>query len=42
MAGLQEGNGSYRINFRYRGKHHFVTIGKVSEDRGERTSDRPE
>jgi integrase len=31
MAGLQERNGSYRINFRYHGKHHFVTIGKVSE-----------
>ena len=32
MAGLQERSGSYRINFRYHGKHHFVTIGKVSEE----------
>ncbi len=32
MAGLQERKGSYRINFRYHGKHHFVTIGKVSEE----------
>jgi len=31
MAGLQERSGSYRINFRYHGKHHFVTVGKVSE-----------
>ena len=32
MAGLQERSGSYRISFRYHGKHHFVTIGKVSEE----------
>src|SRR5208282_1221408 len=31
MAGLQDRSGSYRINFRYHGKHHFVTLGKVSE-----------
>jgi hypothetical protein len=31
MAGLQERKGSYRINLRYHGKHHFVTLGKVSE-----------
>ena len=23
---------SYRVIFRYRGKHHFLTIGRVSED----------
>jgi hypothetical protein len=32
MAGLQERRGSCRINFRYHGKHHFVTIGKVSKE----------
>ncbi len=31
MAGLQERSGGYRINFRYHGKHHFVTLGKISE-----------
>lgn len=32
MAGLQERSGSYRINFRFHGKHHFVTLGKVSAE----------
>ncbi|MGC8642417.1 MAG: hypothetical protein ACP5XB_21355 [Isosphaeraceae bacterium] len=32
MAAIQQRNGSYRIIFRYRGKHHFLTIGRVSED----------
>jgi len=32
MAGLQVRGGSYRISFRYRGKHLFVTLGKVSEE----------
>jgi integrase len=32
MAGLQERNGSYRYSFRYHGKHHFVTLGKVSAE----------
>jgi hypothetical protein len=32
VAGLQERSGSYRISFRYHGKHHFVTIGKVSAE----------
>ncbi len=31
MAGLLDRSGSYRINYRYHGKHHFVTLGKVSE-----------
>ena len=30
MASLQERNGSYRFIFRYHGKQHFVTLGKVS------------
>jgi integrase len=32
VAGLQERNGSYRYSFRYHGKHHFVTLGKVSAE----------
>ena len=32
MAAIQERNGSYRVIFRYRGKHHYLTIGRVSED----------
>ena len=31
MAGVQERNGSYRYSFRYHGKQHFVTLGKVSD-----------
>jgi integrase len=31
MAALQERNGSYRILFRYRGKQHTFTLGKVPE-----------
>lgn len=30
MASLQERNGSFRFIFRYHGKQHFVTLGKVS------------
>lgn len=30
MASLQERSGSYRFIFRFRGKQHFATIGKVS------------
>jgi hypothetical protein len=29
MAALQERNGSYRVIFRYRGKQHSYTLGKV-------------
>ena len=32
MAAIQERNGSYRVIFRYRGKQHYLTIGRVSED----------
>ena len=32
MAGVQVRNGSYRYSFRYHGKQHFVTLGKVSAD----------
>jgi hypothetical protein len=32
MASLQERGGSYRFIFRFRGKQHFVTIGKVSRE----------
>jgi hypothetical protein len=32
MAGLQERGGSYRLNFRYHGKQHTLTLGKVSEE----------
>jgi hypothetical protein len=31
MASLQERSGSYRFIFRFHGKQHFVTIGKVSQ-----------
>src|SRR5687768_13694163 len=31
MASLQQRNDSYRVIFRFRGKQHFVAIGKVSE-----------
>ena len=32
MAGIQERGESLRILFRYRGKQHILTLGKVSED----------
>src|SRR3954471_24719260 len=35
MASLQERSGSYRFIFRFRGKQHFVTIGKVSRAEAE-------
>src|SRR6476646_7336229 len=35
MASLQERNGSYRFIFRFRGKQHFVTLGKVSRAEAE-------
>ena len=38
MASLQERNGSYRCIFRYRGKQHFVAIGRVSRDEAEAKS----
>jgi len=31
MAGIEERSGSYRIHFRYQGKPHILTLGKVSE-----------
>ena len=31
MAGLQERSGSYRILFRYHGKQHTLTLGKVTQ-----------
>ena len=38
MASLQQRNGSYRVIFRYRGRQHFVTIGKVSRREAEAKS----
>jgi integrase len=35
MASLQQRNGSFRFIFRYRGKQHFVTVGKVSREEAE-------
>jgi integrase len=35
MASLQERNGSYRVLFRYHGKLHTFTIGKVEKDEAE-------
>jgi hypothetical protein len=35
MASLQQRNGSFRFIFRYRGKEHFVTVGKVSREEAE-------
>lgn len=35
MASLQERSGSYRFIFRFHGKQHFVTIGKVSPEEAE-------
>lgn len=32
MASVQERNGAYRVIFRFRGKQHFVTIGKVARE----------
>jgi integrase len=32
MASLQERNGSFRYIFRFHGKQHFVTLGKVSSE----------
>jgi integrase len=32
MASLQQRNGSFRFIFRYHGKQHFVTLGKVSAE----------
>ena len=35
MASLQQRNGGFRFIFRYRGKQHFVTVGKVSREQAE-------
>jgi integrase len=35
MASLQERTGTYRVIFRFRGKQHFVMIGKVSPEEAE-------
>src|SRR4051794_38455509 len=32
MAGPQERSGSYRLIFRYHGKQHTLTLGKVSDE----------
>jgi hypothetical protein len=40
MAGVQEGNGSVRILFRYRGKQHTPTHGRVFEDEAGSKSNR--
>jgi len=31
MAGIEERSGSFRVHFRYPGKPHILTPGKVSE-----------
>ena len=38
MAGLQERGGSYRILFRFRGKPHAFTLGKIIEHEAETKS----
>jgi integrase len=35
MASTQERNGSFRVTFRYRGKQHFFTIGRVTRAEAE-------
>src|SRR5262245_15805093 len=35
MAALQERNGSFRVIFRFRGKQHSFTLGRVSRDEAE-------
>ena len=36
---FEERGGSYRIHFRYHGKPHILTLGKVSEDEARSKSD---
>jgi hypothetical protein len=38
MAGLQERGDSYRVNFRYHGKHYFLNLGKVSGEEAQAKS----
>ena len=38
MAGIEERSGSYRIHFRYHGKPHISTLGKVSEHKAKSKS----
>jgi hypothetical protein len=40
MAGIEERSGSYRVHFRYQGKPHILTLGKVSEDEAGSRSDK--
>ena len=38
MASLQNRNGSYKLTFCYRGKRHYLTLGKVSDQEAEAKS----
>jgi hypothetical protein len=38
MASLQNRSGSYKLTFCYRGKRHYLTLGKVSEQEAEAKS----
>jgi hypothetical protein len=40
MTVIEERSGSYHIHFRYQGKPHILTLGKVSEDKATFNSDR--
>ena len=38
MASLQNRSGSYKLTFFYRGKRHYLTLGKVTDQEAEAKS----